>query len=199
MRIVLALILLAMTISTVSLAAAPESRFTSIANKDCRFDPISDEVGGADDQQKTCAGPDGIMVLVNAYETRVRIGFRWPKGRGSGEPVWAVEAWSAGFVIDWRGTKGANGFVPYAATVRMKFAKDYGAEVGDQVLAVIRIADGEACLMGAVDARANRNANELARTIADTATSFVCGKDRPKIGGITTPAATTIAAGVTER
>lgn len=180
-------------------ADAAQSRFTSIANKDCKFAPIGHEPGEEDDQLKTCPGLGGSKVLVNALETRLRIGFAWQKDARARAPVWVVEAWSAGFVIDWRGANGSKGFVPYAAIVRMKFARDGGPEVGDQVLAVIRVRHGDACVMGAVDTGANRNANELAREIADARPSFTCGKDRPMIGGIGTPSAAEIIRGIVDK
>ncbi|MGB7335538.1 MAG: hypothetical protein WBD01_07095 [Salaquimonas sp.] len=44
------------------------------------------------------------------------------------------------------------------------------------------------CPLGYVDARANKNANELAREIADNlGTVFKCGEDRPKFYGIRGP------------
>lgn len=179
-------------------AEAAQSRFTSIANKDCAFDPIGDEPG-EDDQLKTCRGLGGAQVLVNAKGTRLRIGFRWPKGSYPKKVAWVTEAWSAGFTMDWRGPGSSKGFTPYAAIVRMKFAKDGGPEVGDQVLAVIRVLDGTACIMGAVDIGANKNANKLAHAVADAAPAFVCGKDKPVIGGMKTPAAEEIARGIVEQ
>ncbi|WP_204277063.1 hypothetical protein, partial [Escherichia coli] len=61
-------------------AGAAQSRFTSIANKDCKFAPIGHEPGEEDDQLKTCSGLGNSQVLVNALGTRLRIGFRWPNG-----------------------------------------------------------------------------------------------------------------------
>lgn len=180
-------------------ADAAQSRFTSIANKDCKFAPIGHEPGEEDDQFKTCPGLGGTKTVVNAFETRVRIGFRWPNGGHPKKVIWVVEAWSAGFVIDWRGAKEPKGFLPYAAIVRMKFARDGGPEVGDQVLAVIRVRHDDACVMGAVDAGANRNANELAREIADARPSFICGRDKPVIGGVGTPSAVEIIKGMADQ
>ena len=201
MRIAAAILFSTMIITAVSAdsASAAQSRFTSIANKDCKFAPIGHEPGEEDDQLKTCPGLGGAKVLVNAFETRLRIGFVWPKGGRPGKPIWVVEAWSAGFVIDWRGAKGPKDFIPHAAIVRMKFARSGGPEVGDQVLAVIRVAHDSACLMGAVDIGANRNANELAHALADAAPNFACNKDKPVVGGVKTRAAEEITRGVAEQ
>jgi hypothetical protein len=168
-----------------SAQAAPESRFTSIENKDCKFDPIGDEPGESDDQLKTCPGLGGAKVLVNAFHTRVRIGFDWSVERRKTKIQWPVEAWGAGLKVEWRGNATQKGFDPYAATVRMLYANDQG-KAEQQVLAVIRVKRGEACLMGAVDIRANKNGYDLARNLADTAPSFDCKKDKSRILGIET-------------
>jgi hypothetical protein len=177
-------------------AGAAQSRFSSIANKDCTFAPIGNEPGDAEDQLKTCPGLGGAQVMVNALGTRLRIGFRWPKGHQPDKIIWAVEAWSAGFTVDWPGS--GNG-EPSAAIVRMKFQKKDLPVAGDQVLAVIRVAQDTACVMGAVDAGVTPKANETAHALAEAAASFVCGKDKPTIGGVKTKAAEEIVRGIAEQ
>lgn len=202
MRIAVAVFFLFMTISGTAVSAdsptAAQNRFTSIANKDCTFAPIGDEPGDEEDQLKTCPGVGGAQVLVNALGTRLRIGFRWPKGAHPQKIIWAVEAWSAGLTVDWRGSGKGEEFEPYAAIVRMKFQKQDLPVAGDQVLAVIRVAQGTACVMGAVDTGTNPNANEAAHALADAAASFVCGKDKPTIGGMRTKATEEIVQGIDE-
>jgi hypothetical protein len=201
MRIAIAVFFMMTIVSTAVSADSPtaaQNRFTSIANKDCTFAPIGDEPGDEEDQLKTCPGVGGAQVLVNALGTRLRIGFRWPKGTHPQKIIWAVEAWSAGLTVDWRGSGKGKEFEPYAAIVRMKFQKQDLPAAGDQVLAVIRIAQDTACVMGAVDTGANPNANEAAHALADAAASFVCGKDKPTIGGVRTKAAEEIVQGIAE-
>lgn len=195
--------ILLMTTITVAVSAdsagAAQNRFTSLANKDCTFAPIGDEPGDEEDQLKTCPGVGGAQVLVNALGTRLRIGFRWPKGDQPQKIVWTAEAWSAGLTVNWRGSGKGKEFEPYAAIVRMKFQKQDLPVAGDQVLAVIRIASDTACVMGAVDAGANPEANEIAHALADAAPSFACGKDKPTIGGVKTKAAEEIVRGIAEQ
>jgi hypothetical protein len=51
-----------------------------------------------------------------------------------------------------------------------------------------RLGRGDVCHAGYVDARANADANELARRMADkTARSFRCGVDKPAVAGAVTP------------
>jgi len=165
--------------------AEPVSRYSSIANKACTFAVLGDQPGDEEDQSKTCPGPGGMQVLVTALGTRVRIGFGWT-GRPPVAPVPAVvEAWSAGEKVEWRGDAGRS-FAPYAATVRMLYPKEGTGQVGHQVLAVMRVARGQACLVGVVDIRANRKAYVLARGVADRAPAFVCGRDRPSVAGVAT-------------
>ncbi len=196
MRLVRAAVLVSFAVGFVSHAsAAPESRYTSIENKACKFDSIGNEPGDAEDLVKRCPGLGGARVLVNAHHAVLRIGFEWP-GRPKVEPVEnVVEAQSAGFKVEWRGTKGAKGFEPYAATVRMRFRDEQSGEFRHSVLAVIRVKRGEACLVGAVDIAANKDGYELARGLADTAPSFNCGKDTPKTAGVETEWAKRIAGG----
>lgn len=49
-----------------------------------------------------------------------------------------------------------------------------------------RLGEGNVCQVGYVDARANLDADELARRIADeNARTFQCGKDKPIVLGKT--------------
>jgi hypothetical protein len=199
MRIAGFILLIMITACWTAPAAAGQSRLTSIANADCIFAPIGDEAGEEEDQLKTCSGLGGAQVLVNALGTRLRIGFRWPKGPSPQKAIWVTEAWSAGTAVDWRGVSDSKGFKPYAAIIRMKLQKEDTPAAGDQVLAVIRVGRGIACVMGAVDVGANRNANRLAHALADARSSFNCGRDKPTVGGVTTAAARKIAKGIVEQ
>ena len=62
---------------------------------------------------------------------------------------------------------------------------DDSRQVAGQVLVVTRLGPGGVCHVGYVDGRANPNANELARQIADdNARTFRCGKDKPLVLGV---------------
>ena len=55
-----------------------------------------------------------------------------------------------------------------------------GDPVRGSTLVVTRLGEGGVCHVGYVDGNANKNANELAREIADKhVRMFVCGKDKP--------------------
>ncbi len=91
--------------------------------------------------------------------------------------------------IEWRlDDKG----VPMATILRW-FLEHPGDETG-QVLVVSRIGqpgDAAACVVGYVDAKANSNANVMARVVADgLAGGFRCGIDQPVFHGERGPLAT---------
>lgn len=83
---------------------------------------------------------------------------------------------TTGKKIEWR--LDADGR-PIAAILRYFISDPEGVAADGQVLVVSRVAqadDGLSCVVGYVDARSNRNANELARKIADDdAADFACG------------------------
>ena len=95
-----------------------------------------------------------------------------------------------GQTIEWRLWDGK----PVAAILRW-FIENTNPDTGiqdkkhqGQVLVVSTVADVDnrdnACVAGYVDARANKNANKLARQISDSlAPDFVCGIDKPKFHG----------------
>ena len=90
--------------------------------------------------------------------------------------------------IEWRLDKGK----PFATVLRW-FIQGYDPETGDitkkdtQILVVSTVgatANPVSCVVGYVNASANKNANLLARQIADQlAPDFKCGSDMPKFHG----------------
>lgn len=101
---------------------------------------------------------------------------------------------SVGEKIEWR--IDADG-TPYAAIHRYVLA-NFNPDTGmaeealkGEVLVVSRVGrqeDKSGCFVGLVDARANADANELAREVADKlAPQFSCGKDTPAYHGTRGP------------
>jgi hypothetical protein len=147
-----------------------------------------------------CKGLDGMAVLVSAGDQRMTMSFG---SRAKDEP--AVGETLQGFNdvykarLEWRFVRDPKGRIqPFAAIVRWNtFLLDESAELPDtgrpktvrgQVLVVTRLGPRGVCHVGYVDALANRDANELARRIADThARAFRCGTDKPMIVGATGP------------
>ncbi len=101
--------------------------------------------------------------------------------------------------IEWRHISPGAG--PDAAIVRW-FIENINPDTGSpdkkkegQVLVISKVAqpgDATSCIVGMVDARANNNANVLARKIADEmAMDFRCGQDRAAFHGKVGPTAGT--------
>ena len=81
---------------------------------------------------------------------------------------------------------------PYAAILRYFIENsnsngEFTKALEGQVLVVSTVGTHEkpaSCVVGYVDARANKNANKLAQELADTkASSFICGKNKPEFFG----------------
>lgn len=94
----------------------------------------------------------------------------------------------AGDTIEWR----LKDKKPYAAILRYFIENsnsdgEYKKEFEGQVLVVSTVGTHEkptSCVVGYVDARANKNANNLSQELADTKVkSFICGEDKPVFFG----------------
>jgi hypothetical protein len=133
-----------------------------------------------------CRGYGGIPVYVAAGDQRIYVSF----GRNAKNELAAEQTLASfngeGDRIEWRGTRGAGGKLkPFAAIMRWSTTVSSGNEpVRGEVLVVTRLAPGRVCHVGYVDAKANADADALARKIADeTARMFKCGSDKPQILG----------------
>jgi hypothetical protein len=99
-----------------------------------------------------------------------------------------VEENTVGDTIEWRLDERG---VPRAAIVRYRFGDvtnpDGTREPADSILVVSKVGqpdDPVGCAVGLVNAGRNRNANEIARRVADEVTpGFVCGSDLPAYHG----------------
>lgn len=95
---------------------------------------------------------------------------------------------NANETVEWR----VKDKKPYAAILR-RFIENpgedgaYAPDIQGEVLVVSTVGTHEkpgSCVVGYIDARANKNANEMARELADTkASSFTCGVDKPEFSG----------------
>ncbi|WP_108880301.1 hypothetical protein [Anderseniella sp. Alg231-50] len=135
-----------------------------------------------------CDGYEGYAVHFAEGDLRHSVQFGYVETDGNG--IWqSFTQWNrVAETVEWRLQDGT----PVAAILRwfIENTDDAGsadpARVG-QVLVVSRVgrqADKGACVVGYVDALANRNANVLARQVADSLTQdFVCGTDRAEFHG----------------
>ena len=138
-----------------------------------------------------CPGYAGIEVRVSAGDQRTQVSF----GRRAGDEPAASQTFPAfnsvsGGMIEWRLDIRPRGRPrPFAAIMRWNVKQDESTDpTKGAVLVVTRLGEGHVCQVGFVDARANSDASELARRIADeNARTFQCGKDKPIVLGKTSP------------
>ena len=147
-----------------------------------------------------CKGLNGIAVLVSAGDQRMTMSFG-PHARDEPAAGQTLQGFNDVYKarLEWRYARGAGGRTQsFAAIVRWNTAlpderadtADTGRPntIGGAVLVVTRLGPHGVCHVGYVDARANRNADALARKIADEkARSFRCDTDKPIILGETGP------------
>src|SRR5262245_13184525 len=79
---------------------------------------------------------------------------------------------------------------PFAAIMRWSTSKpdDNGDPIPGEMMVITRLPPGAVCHVGYIDGVANKNADELAREIADKhARAFRCRQDKPVVLGETGP------------
>ncbi|MBR0846885.1 hypothetical protein JQ543_03930 [Bradyrhizobium diazoefficiens] len=170
----------------VAAAQSVSSAYTSTASKDCRQIGKPSELDGS--TTRVCRGKAGLVVLIAEDDLREVVSVGRNRKVAAEEP--AAKLWFGPFnstetTVEWR----AAGARPFAIIQRWHIAD--GADLDKQgrpntkaMLVVTRLPPGPVCHVAYVDAIANPNANELARTAADDlARSFQCGKDEVKIMG----------------
>lgn len=123
----------------------------------------------------SCEGYDGMKMWVAEGDLRYFVSFG-PKADRQAAARQTLPLFNTiNDTIEWR--LGADG-KPFASILRWFTSFDDGRE--GQVLVVTRIARDGVCHVAYVDARANANANELARQAADTlAGNFDCRNGTP--------------------
>ncbi len=165
-------------------AQTVESAYTDFDAKKCRHTPGNAE---EDYGEWRCAGYDAIHIRMWAGDQRITISYG---SRAMREPA-ARQTLSAfngeGSKIEWRIEKDQNGNKnPFATIMRWSTTTldEKQDQIKGQVLVITRLGPAGVCHVGYVDGRANPNANELAREIADKhARDFVCRKDKAIVLG----------------
>jgi hypothetical protein len=154
---------------------AASSRYTDFDTRECRHIPGKD---AEDYGEWHCKGLQGIAVYMSAGDQRIYVSY----GKNARNEKAALQTLASfngeGRRIEWRLEKGK----PFATIMRWRttVTSDKGEPVRGSVLVVTRLGAGGVCHVGYVDGAANKNANALARRIADEhARNFVCGKDKP--------------------
>jgi len=160
-----------------------ESVLTEFNPKKCRHTPgtVAEDYG-----EWRCKGYGGIRVWMGAGDQRVMISFG-PRAEDEPAARQTLASFNGeGDKIEWRIDTRANQRRPFAAIMRWSTTKpdDKGDQIDGEMLVVTRLPPGAVCHVGYVDGRANPNAIELAREIADArAREFRCGKDKAIVLG----------------
>ena len=166
-------------------AWSDESSYSKLNfDKHCKFEnPASEEEAGMG-ARAVCQIDDAPVIFFEDGDLRHSAGFGAQKDFQSFGQFNRMNT-----TIEWR----SDNQGPYAAIVRW-FIENMNPDSGmadkkyeGQVLVVSRVAtqpQESTCIVGMVDAKANKNANVLARKIADTVASpFNCASDRAKYYG----------------
>jgi hypothetical protein len=175
-----------------ALSQSIEHAYTRIDLKACKHTPgrIAEDYGSW-----LCKGYAGIPIYISGGDQRSFVSY----GRNAKREIANRESLMSfnghGDVVEWRiETLPGGKKRPFAAimrwstTVQKEEPNPDGEIVRGQVLVITRLDPGGVCHVGYVDGRANPNANELARKIADEkARAFRCGKDAPDSHGKTGP------------
>ncbi|MGV8833179.1 MAG: hypothetical protein ACOH2N_14470 [Devosia sp.] len=163
-------------LTTLALAAPAQASFTS-AYTDLRLDQDC-LVLEADDFSVSwsCPGYKGYPVLVREGDLRFAINYGFGADQQSNFDTLPPFN-RLGEKLEWRLSNAQGRWMPIATIVRFYTSGgDMDAAEG-QVLMVTQLVDGNSCAIAYIDARANVDANELARQAADAAGSFDCAKD----------------------
>jgi hypothetical protein len=128
-----------------------------------------------------CKGSGGFEFFIADGDLRTYVGYG-PNGQEQKAFTQTLSPFnSVNDTVEFR-VRGAGG-APFAAILRYRTADEDGKERG-QVLVVTKIDGKQACHMAYIDARANLDANRLARDTADSmASGFDCARDEPKVVG----------------
>ncbi|HKJ60985.1 MAG TPA: hypothetical protein VKA94_03185 [Hyphomicrobiales bacterium] len=172
---------LGLSLSTVANAQGPESRYINF-NLDACETIERDEESGAIIQR--CNDEGDYEIYVAEGDLRYFIGYG-PNGLNQRAFSQTLAPFNhVNNVVELRQYEGES--EPYAAILRYYTDSGMGDDnAKGEVLVVTKLDGGEACHMAYIDARANPNANELAREIADGDEGFDCLKDDPQVIGET--------------
>ena len=161
-------------------------QYTKIDGASCLTLVVNEEEAWS---QQVCKGADGIAVFVSEGDLRMSVSYR---DRNADDRFFTFSGFNrVGNVIEWRLRNADGSKVPFATILRWYVSLDDSRE--SQALVITKIEESDFCIAGFVEATVQRNANALARDIADrVAPDFVCGRDEPQWHGETGPLARTM-------
>ncbi|MEQ9634932.1 MAG: hypothetical protein RLW68_02480 [Devosia marina] len=171
-------LLAALTVSPALAQSGFTSAYTDLNLDDCLI-LEADDFGAS----WACPGYKGYPLMVQEGDLRFSLSYGFePDENGVGFQTLPPFNY-LGAKLEWRLSNALGRWFPIATIVRYHTAHPETGEDYGQVLVVSQIAEGNNCHIAYVDARANANANELAREAADKAGDFDCMTDEIEIIG----------------
>ena len=167
-------------------AVGNTSVYTEFDSKRCRQLPKGK--GEVDQGAWLCPGHAKIQVRLEVADERMAVSFLG-SGKEEAAKFETFPAFNDVYAgrIEWRLKAGTA----FATILRWNVMTQKDIETAKspskpsgRVLVVTRLGPGGSCHVGYVDAVANADANEIARTLADEkAQGFKCGTDKPEVRG----------------
>ncbi len=130
-----------------------------------------------------CPGYKGYPLMVQEGDLRFSLSYGFNVDQNNAGFQTLPPFNRLGEKLEWRLSNAAGRWLPIATIVRYFTADPETGKDKGQVLVVTQIEDGNSCHIAYIDARANSNANELARQAADKAGDFNCMTDDVEIIG----------------
>lgn len=131
----------------------------------------------------SCPGYKGFPLMVEEGDLRFSLSYGFDADENSAGFQTLPPFNRLGEKLEWRLSNALGRWFPIATIVRYHTAHPETGEDFGQVLVVTQIQEGNSCHIAYVDARANTNANELARQAADAAGDFDCATDEVEVIG----------------
>ena len=152
--------------------------YSKIDEASCMTLIVNEEEGWS---QQVCKGVEGIAVFVSEGDLRMSISYR---KQNAGDRYFTFGNFnSIGKVMEWRLSERDGYKQPFATILRWHVSLQEGGQP-DQALVISKIEDDDFCIAGFVEATVQKDANVLARQVADNvAPTFRCGEDKPQWHG----------------
>jgi hypothetical protein len=131
----------------------------------------------------SCPGYKGFPLMVQEGDLRfsLQYGFNVDQNDAGNQTLPPFN--NLGEKLEWRLSNASGRWFPVATIVRYHTADPETGENSGEVLVVTQLKEGDTCHIAYVDAKANADANELARQAADNAGDFSCMTDEVEIIG----------------
>lgn len=164
-----------------ALAASPaqaafESAYTDIDLDQCLL-LNADDFGA----RWACPGYRGYPLMITEGDLRFSLLYGFGADQADGQTLPPFNR--LGEKLEWRLSNATGRWMPIATIVRYHTADPETGEDKGQVLVVTQLVEGNSCQIAYVDARANSDANVLARQVADASGDFDCASDEVEIIG----------------